>query len=168
MNNNGTVDVSVTMQVFGFFIILLIILIAYKYYVSTYEMPVSVETTTNDAKVINKVRCPPKGPDELKMYKHSDAILPHKNELNNSAVKIQMYKEGDDVTADGFEKAVYTPIHQEFAPELEDVYARSIATPHLENNNPYIKANKSDLPIANVPYFLLQDDKPLRLSEKPM
>jgi hypothetical protein len=167
MKNNSTVDVSVTMQVFGFFIILLLILLAYKYYVSTYEMPVSVEIT-NDAKVINKVRCPPKGPDELKMYKHSDTTLSHKNELNNSAAKIQMYKEGDDVAADGFEKAVYTPIHQEFAPELEEVYAASIATPHLEKNNPYIKADKSDLPIANVPYFLLQDDKPLRLSEKPM
>ncbi len=167
--NNSIGTLSTPMQILAFFIILLLILIAYKYYVSTYEEPVpSIPTYTNDKyerPVVNKVRCPP---HEFKMYKHSDTEMSHKNEINSSSAKIQTYKVGDNVSADGFEKAVYTPVRQEFAPELEDVYTQSAVTPHLENNTPYIKPNKTDLPVANVPYFLLQDNKPLRLSEKPM
>ena len=170
MKNNNLGDVSVTMQIFGFFIIILMLLIVYKYYVSTYEDPVSSNpinesTTANIQPVINTVRCPPK---EFKMYKHDDNPLEHKNKLNNPSAQIQLYKEGDEISAEGFQKSVYTPVSQDFADELEEVYTQSMATPHMVNYVPNAKPNKSDLPIANVPYFLLQDDQPLRLSEKPM
>jgi hypothetical protein len=161
-------EISATVQVFAFFVIILVILVAYKYYVYTYEEPAlpSSQTllTSNKEPVINRVRCPPK---EFKMYQQDDNPLDHKNNLNNPNAQIKLYQEGDEVSSEGFHKAVITPNHQEFASELEDVYTQSVATPHMSNSTPHVKPNKSDLPIANVPYFLLQNDKPLRLSEKP-
>ena len=167
MKTNSSEDFSVTFQLLGFFILLFILLIIYKYYVSTYEdnksMPYSQVYETKP--IVNKVRCPP---NELRMYKQDDTPITHKNDINNPNTQIQLYKEGENILVDGFEKAVITHKKQEFASELDEVYQQSMAKNPVNNEYSSVKPNKSDLPIANVPYFLLQEDKPLRLSEKPM
>ena len=156
-------------QIGGFAIFLLIVLILYKYYVDNIEQPVKNNTvySVQETKVTpvpinteNKVRCLP-------------VNLEHKNDIHSvNKTQFNMYKDGDVTGSDGFYNEVVKPQQQKFAPELEEIYKEASKihdnTPQ-QYNSCHIKANKSDLPIANVPLFLLKEDRqPLRLSEKPI
>lgn len=153
------------MQVIGFALFLFIILILYKLYIDNIEAPVQQSTLTvpvvptSQIQPENRVRCPP------------NSQLQNKNDIEaTNKTKLNMYKEGNTVSADGFYNEVVKPQSQTFAPELEEVYKEGakIQVPSFQDNSCNIKPNKSDLPITNVPLFLLKEDnQPLRLSEKP-
>jgi hypothetical protein len=171
-----------TTQILGFILILFLILFLYKYYTTNFSYLYKDNQVPNAPEQDIRIRCPPKHTIILPT-KHEDnndlddkSILMHENDLNIVDSKFNLY---DDRIVDnhGFENELgnNTDIDKSLSVELDSVFIET----SLNNNNnnddnkyahscSHSKPQKSDLPLANVPYFLLQEDKPLRLSEKFM
>jgi hypothetical protein len=174
--NNNT---DATTQILAFILILFLILFLYKYYTTNYTYSYTYNQEVNTSKPDIRVRCPPKNTLILptKQMNHNDnqddkSIYMHKNDLNIVDNKINLY-DNNFVENHGFENELgnNTDIDKSLSTELDNIF---IETSLNSSNNDgkyanscsYSKPQKSDLPLANVPYFLLQDDNPLRLSEK--
>ena len=158
--------------IFSLFVIFLIILLLLnKYYFDDTGCNVINHRT-------DKVRCPPfefkinnmNSPKQHINIRQNDNEYHNKNDLNiTNTFKINMYKEGDMVNqADGFHSEVIQARKQEFTPELEYFFNNSEWEDDHVANYEQVKSNKSDLPIVDVPLHLLRDNKPLKLSDKPL
>jgi len=158
MNRNPSqyFDTSVIINVFGFALFLIIALFCYKYFF------INIEYT----KKYDKVRCPPNIAHSYKIINNNELNKAHTD--NNNIYHINDINNIND-NMNGFQSEVIKPKKQIFSQELEDIYTLSSIHDYPKQTNDIIKPNKSDLPIINVPMFILKDnDKPLRLSEKPI
>jgi hypothetical protein len=171
---------SATTQILGFILILFLILFLYKYYTTNYAYSYTDNQNLSASKPdISTVRCPPKNTLILptKQNKMDDdlddkSILMHENDLNIVDNKFNLY-DNNIIDNHGFENELgnNTDIDKSLSVELDNVFAETSLN-NSNNDDKYAnsclhsKPQKSDLPLANVPYFLLQEDKPLRLSEK--
>ena len=164
---------TTSIQVWGFISLLFFILFLYKYYIDTYERPVFNNNSIPTKQYIpniqvdhsnDRVRCPP---EEL-IKKNVEQNLKHKNDIDNVYEKINLY-DNQSIDTYGFENEIgnYKNISKEFTDELDEVYQNDQLPVFQEKAQCSIKAHKSDLPIINVPLYLLEKDKPLRLSERP-
>lgn len=163
MTNTST---STIIQIVLFGLFLILCLFFYKYFL-----------VDQDPRKDDKIRCPPHllhKPDSVHVAQNNVVIEDkkphHKNDLNVvHANNFNMYQEGDNIDTYGFQQEVVQPNRQTFSDELEEVYNLSSIQNHPTFQSEIIKPNKSDLPIANIPMYILKDDeKPLRLSEKPI
>jgi hypothetical protein len=166
---------STAIQVLAFISLLFFILFVYKYYVNSYERPVLhnvISTNTNQITPYHKdkdirVRCPPE--ELIKKAPIQQEDLKHKNDIDNAYEKINLY-EDQNIDTYGFENELGNNkyISKAFDEELEEVYQVEELPKFMEKKQCSIKPHKSDLPIINVPLYLLEKDKPLRLSERPL
>ena len=163
---------TTSIQVLSFIALTFCILFLYKFYIDTFERSNNININPNypssNTKIDHshdKIRCPP---EEL-IKKQEPTILKHTNDLNIVNEKINLY-DGQNISTYGFENELGndTTISKEFSPELEEMYEHQPLPQYKNYNTQVIKPNKSDLPIVNVPYYLLKDDQPLRLSERPL
>lgn len=170
-----------TIQVFAFIMILFLILFLYKYFSTNYLY------TDDLPKPDIRVRCPPKNTiiqqnlpskqtdisNEHSKSKIEDAsILMHENDLSIINNKFKLYQNTDIIDNPGFENELgnNTHIDKTLSDELNTVYIQTSAQSHIniDSDCSYSKAQKSDLPLANVPVFLLTNEKSLRLSDMPL
>jgi hypothetical protein len=116
----------------------------------------------------------------VKLYDEEPVVFTNKNSIDFDNKNVfNIYKNGDTVKNIGFDEEIIIPYSQEykkhskFEEELEDVYNTDLVESedptydYYEIFNYSIKPNKSDLPIANVPLCVLNDEsKSLKLSDR--
>jgi hypothetical protein len=156
-------------QIILFIILLFVILLLYRYYVDSYEKDI----TFTQGRKEDKVRCPPNDIlFDISNKQNTPTIIKelHKNDLGNN-YKINMYENNDKIDTYGFANELGEDYKnsKKFSVELEETYNKSVANPIIDDSNKcQRKQEKSDLPIVNVPYYLLENNTSLRLSEKPL
>lgn len=161
--------INTSFQIILFIILLFAILLVYRYYVDNYEKDI---TLTQERKE-DKVRCPPNDIlYDISNTKKTPTIIKelHKNDLEND-YKINMYENNNKIDTYGFTNELGDDYKEskKFSVELEETYNKSVANPIFDDSNKcQRKQEKSDLPIVNVPYYLLENNTSLRLSEKPL
>lgn len=166
-------------QILGFLTILFFILFLYKYLT---EHDIQSDIPQYDAPVMNTMR-----PIKAVKQPHTtdsddiidDTINLNANDLQIVNNKFNLYNGNQEIINYGFvnELANKDIINKTFAPELDELYEETqnmISNKNgLNEENTFhnscstSKPQKSDLPIANVPVYLLDKNLPLRLSEKP-
>lgn len=136
-------------------------------------LPVPTKIDKNDV----KVRCPPK---LVNLYDQDVPPIPNKNDLDViNKNTFNMYSSNKDINNANFNKEIITqdtiktPEQRVFTPELEKIYTDDLAeniNPNFDYNQIYnysLRPNKGDLPIANVPLCVLNDNhKSFKLSDR--
>lgn len=149
---------NTSFQLLAFIALLFFALVLNKYYNIYYTVKEPIK------KPQQTIRCKP---ETKEVKKHDDTVNVNKNDLNIVNKKFNMYDNTNNITNDGFKNELgeYDKFDKTLTEELSNVYflneAKIVYTDKDEN-----KPDKTDLPIANIPLCLLQNNKPLRLSEK--
>lgn len=174
-SNNSNSDS--TTQVLAFILILFFILFAYKYFSTNYSYSQDHDIRTPDK---DKVRCPPNNITKSTDSKPSnitdsneiedETILMHENDLKIIHNKFHLYENTNDIDNPGFENELGNnlDIDKSLSHDLDTVYLETSAQnfEHTDHDTcSYSKEQKSDLPLANVPIFVLTNEKPVRLSD---
>ena len=159
--------INAGLQVIGFIVILFSLLLLYKYFTTTSNNPHPILSTSHLPK-----KTPIKHVDVQKTNENKidDTINMNANDLQIVNNQFHMYQDDQHIETDGFENELGNDnsVDKAFAPELDELY-QELMTSSSDTDEliEYSKAQKSDLPIANVPVYLLTKNEPLRLSEKP-
>lgn len=182
MRNNAGI------QIMGFLTILFFSLFIYKYYVS-YQYPSYPQHPYQQHQLQHPLQQQlqqqqlQQQQQQLQQKQHQqyikntvidDTINMSPNDLQIVANKFNIYDSSMHIDATGFENELANDVATEgiiidrsFARELNEIYDESTQISTLDTINEISKPQKSDLPIANVPAYLLETNEPLRLSEKP-
>jgi len=171
-----------TTQVLGFIIFIFFILFAYKYFITNYSFSYTDSSNVENKPDI-KVRCPPIKSNSTTLQKKENnyvsdkSIVMHKNDLHIVDNRIPLYNEHVDMVDNpGFENELgnNTDIDKTLTSELDQIYLETskldqdIYDNKYSNSCSYSKPHKSDLPIVNIPAFLLTQEKSVRLSDIPL
>ena len=114
-------------------------------------------------------------PKLVNLYDEDYKVVRNKNDIECvNRDSILLYDNTYNTENDNFDVELIRPYYKnsKFIEELEDVYNTRISSREagdIENDEIYehsLRAQKTDLPLANIPIYALLDNKPLKLSDR--
>lgn len=159
-------NTSTSLQLLFFIAIIFFALILHKYYIISDNK--ITNTQLNQIQPENKTRCHPS--IDNKIDNIDDTININKNDLNIVDQKFNIYNNTQYINNDGFKNELgnFDELYKEPTADLDEFYFSKQFKENPFDVNEMDKADKTDLPIVNVPLHFLINNKPLRLSEKPL